>query len=160
MQTRITFKNRANIDLSAALHTPNVGDAKAYAVFAHCFTCTKSINAAVAISEALAQRGIATLRFDFTGLGGSKGDFSDSNFSTNMSDLIDAADFLDREFQAPQLLIGHSLGGTAILAASEQVPSAKAVASIGSPSNPEHILHMLSDHLQTLQEDGSAALCR
>ncbi len=158
MQTRITFKNRANIDLSAALHTPNVGDAKAYAVFAHCFTCTKSINAAVAISEVLAQRGIATLRFDFTGLGASKGSFSESNFSTNISDLIDAADFLERDFQAPQLLIGHSLGGTAILAASEQIPSAKAVASIGSPSNPEHILHLLSDHLQTLQEDGSAAV--
>ncbi len=158
MQTRITFKNRADIELSAALHTPNVGDTKAFAVFAHCFTCTKSINAAVAISETLAQRGIATLRFDFTGLGGSKGDFSDSNFSTNIADLIDAAVFLERNFQAPQLLIGHSLGGTAILAASEHIPSAKAVVSIGSPSNPEHILHLLSEHLQTLHEEGSAAI--
>jgi len=158
MQTRISFKNRDDIDLSAALHIPNAGEAIAYAVFAHCFTCTKSINAAVAISETLAQRGIATLRFDFTGLGGSKGDFSDSNFSTNINDLVDAAEFLGRDFQAPQLLIGHSLGGTAILAASEKIPSAKAVASIGSPSNSEHILHLLSEHLNALEEDGSAAV--
>lgn len=158
MQTRITFRNRDSIELAAALHEPNLGGVKAYAVFAHCFTCTKSINSAVAISEVLAQRGIATLRFDFTGLGGSKGDFSDSNFSTNINDLVDAANFLERDFQAPQLLVGHSLGGTAMLAASKQIQSAKALASIGSPSNPEHILHLLSEHLQTLQEDGSAAV--
>jgi len=156
MQQRIKFKNREQLDLSGALHLPNSGDAYAYALFAHCFTCTKSINAAVAISDTLAQRGIATLRFDFTGLGGSKGDFAESNFSTNINDLVDAAEFLKTEFHAPQLLIGHSLGGTAILAASQQIESAKAVVSIGSPSNPEHILHLLTEHLNELENSGSA----
>jgi len=155
MQKRITFQNRDNLTLSGALHVP-VADPVAYALFAHCFTCTKSINAAVKISETLAEQGIATLRFDFTGLGGSKGDFSDSNFSTNINDLIDAAEFLKQEFQAPQLLIGHSLGGTAILAASQHIASATAIASIGSPSNPEHILHLLEEHLAELERSGSA----
>jgi len=156
MQQRLKFQNRKQLSLSAVLHLPNTGEAAAYALFAHCFTCTKSINAAVAISETLAQRGIATLRFDFTGLGASKGDFAESNFSTNIDDLIDAAEFLKAELDAPQLLIGHSLGGTAILAASQQIESAKAVVSIGSPSNPEHILHLLSEHLTELEQSGSA----
>jgi putative redox protein len=156
MQQPIKFLNREQLQLSGALHLPNTTEPIAYALFAHCFTCTKSINAAVAIADTLAQRGIATLRFDFTGLGGSKGDFADSNFSTNINDLIDAAAYLGDEFQAPQLLIGHSLGGTAILAASQQIESAKAVASIGSPSNPEHILHLLEEHLNELEQSGSA----
>jgi putative redox protein len=156
MQQRIKFQNRDKIELSGALHTPDTGATIAYALFAHCFTCTKSINAAVEICDSLVQRGIATLRFDFTGLGGSKGDFSESNFSTNINDLIDAASFLDAEFQPPQLLIGHSLGGTAILAAAGHIPSAKAVATIGSPSEPEHILHLLSGHLSELESSGSA----
>jgi putative redox protein len=156
MQQSIKFKNRDQLELSGALHLPNDGAIIAYALFAHCFTCTKSINAAVAIANSLADRGIATLRFDFTGLGGSKGDFSDSNFSTNISDLVDAAEFLKVEFQAPQLLIGHSLGGTAILAASQQIESAKAVACIGSPSNPEHILQHLKEHLVELETSGAA----
>ncbi len=156
MQKRIKFRNRDQVELSGSLHIPNVGSTIAYALFAHCFTCTKSINAAVAISETLGQRGIATLRFDFTGLGGSKGDFADSNFSTNINDLLDAAAFLEAEYQAPQLMIGHSLGGTAILAAAAQVESAKAVASIGSPSKPEHILHLLQEHLIEIEGTGSA----
>lgn len=135
---------------------PNTGEPMAYALFAHCFTCTKSINAAVAISETLAQRGIATLRFDFTGLGASKGDFAESSFSTNINDLVDAAGFLATEFQAPQLLIGHSLGGTAMLAAAGHIESARAVACIGSPSSPEHILHLLAEHLGELEGSGSA----
>ena len=156
MQKAVKFKNRAQLDLSGALHVPNAGETIAYALFAHCFTCTKSIKAAVAISETLAQRGIATLRFDFTGLGASKGDFAESSFSTNINDLVDAAEFLKTEFQAPQLLIGHSLGGTAMLAASIHIESAKAVACIGSPSSPEHILHLLAEHLGELEDSGSA----
>jgi len=156
MPQLIKFQNRDQLDLSGALHTPNIGEPIAYALFAHCFTCTKSINSAVAISDTLAQRGIATLRFDFTGLGGSKGVFSESNFSTNINDLVDAAKFLEAQYQAPQLLVGHSLGGTAILAASQQIESAKAVVSIGSPSNPEHILHLLAEHLNELEASGSA----
>lgn len=156
MPQLIKFKNRKQHELSGALHLPTVGEPQAYALYAHCFTCTKSINAAVTIANTLAQRGIATLRFDFTGLGASKGDFADSDFSSNINDLVDAANFLKDDFIAPQLLIGHSLGGTAILAASKHIESAKAVVSIGSPSNPEHILHLLTEHLNELQQSGSA----
>lgn len=156
MQTHLKFQNRKGLTLSGTLHTPDSAEVIAYALFAHCFTCTKSINAAVTISNTLAQQGIATLRFDFTGLGGSKGSFKDSNFSTNINDLVDAAEFLKNEYQAPQLLVGHSLGGTAILAAAKHIESAKAVVSIGSPSNPEHILHLLEDHLNELEQEGSA----
>ena len=156
MQKRVRFSNRDDLDLSGVIHLPGVGNARAFALFAHCFTCTKSLNAAVSIAETLAQRGIATLRFDFTGLGASKGEFADSSFSSNIRDLIDAAGFLESEYQAPQLLVGHSLGGTAILAASHKIPSAKAVASIGSPSDPEHILHLLENHLGELEQSGSA----
>ena len=156
MQTRHTFDNRHNIGLSGTLHRPSIGEPLAYALYAHCFTCTKSIKAAVIIAETLAQQGIATMRFDFTGLGGSKGAFADSNFSTNIDDLIDAAKFLEQEYQAPQLLVGHSLGGTAMLAAAQHIESAKAVASIGSPSEPEHILHLLEEHLERLQHEGEA----
>ncbi len=156
MQTNLKFHNRQELELAGALHSPDNGDVIAYALFAHCFTCTKSINAAVTISNTLAQQGIATLRFDFTGLGGSKGSFKDSDFSTNINDLVDAADFLAREYHAPQLLVGHSLGGTAMLAAAKYIESANAVASIGSPSNPAHILHLLEEHLNELEQAGSA----
>lgn len=156
MQHRVQFENRSQHKLSGILHTPDTAPIMAYALFAHCFTCTKSIHAATNIVNTLAQQGIATLRFDFTGLGGSKGAFADSNFSTNIEDLVDAAEFLAQEYKAPQLLVGHSLGGTAMLAASQQIDSARAVASIGSPANPEHILHLLTEHLQELEHSGSA----
>lgn len=156
MQQKLKFRNREQLELSGVIHFPKTNKPLSFALFAHCFTCTKSINAAVAISETLAQQGIATLRFDFTGLGSSKGDFANSDFSSNINDLIDAADFLKSDFEAPQLLVGHSLGGTAILAAAEKIPSAKAVVSIGSPSQPEHILHLLSESLDELKQTGSA----
>lgn len=156
MQQRVNFNNRDGHRLSGILHLPDTREIKAYALFAHCFTCTKNINSAVNISDSLARNGIATLRFDFTGLGASQGDFSDSSFSTNINDLIDAARYLETEHQPPQLLVGHSLGGTAILAAATEIPSAKAVASIGSPANPEHILHLLESELGTIQQNGEA----
>ncbi|NNC98542.1 MAG: OsmC family protein [Gammaproteobacteria bacterium] len=156
MQKRVNFNNRENHLLSGILNLPDTRDVVAYALFAHCFTCTKSIKAASHIAGTLARQGIATLRFDFTGLGGSKGDFTESNFSTNISDLIDAAEFLKAEYLAPQILVGHSLGGTAILAASQHIESARAVATIGSPANPEHILHLLQEHLAALQTSGEA----
>lgn len=155
MQQNLKFENRDGLELSGALQLPDTGETLAYALYAHCFTCTKSINAAVIITNELARRGIATLRFDFTGLGDSKGKFANSNFSTNINDVVDAAGFLENTHQAPQLLIGHSLGGTAVLAAAKHIESARAVASIGSPSNPEHILHLLEEHLGTLEQDGS-----
>ena len=156
MQERVRFDNRDGHQLVGVLHLPDTQSANAFALFAHCFTCTKNIKSASIISDTLAQHGIATLRFDFTGLGSSQGDFSDSSFTTNINDLIDAAEYLQEAHQAPQLLVGHSLGGTAILAAAAQIPSAKAVASIGSPANPEHILQLLQSELATIEQTGEA----
>lgn len=156
MQQRVTFQSRQGHSLSGVVHIPNNGRVLAYALFAHCFTCTKNINAAANIADVLSQQGIATLRFDFTGLGASKGKFEESSFSTNIEDLVDAANFLAEKYQAPQLLVGHSLGGTAILAASKYIDSATAVASIASPAEPEHILHLLSEDLQCIADQGSA----
>ena len=155
MQQSVKFQNRKQLSLSGALHLPDASSPIAYALYAHCFTCTKSIQAAVVISDNLSKHGIATLRFDFAGLGASKGDFSDSTFSSNVEDLIDAAAFLAEQHKAPQLLIGHSLGGTAVLAAAKSIPSANAVATIGSPSSPEHILHLLEGRLTDLEDKGS-----
>ncbi len=156
MQHRVSFQNRHGIKLSGILHAPDIMETRAYALYAHCFTCTKSIKAAVTISSVLEQQGIATLRIDFTGLGGSKGSFSDSTFSTDVSDLIDASKYLEEKYQAPELMVGHSLGGTATLAAAGHVPSAKAVVSIGSPAEPSHILHLLEEHLNQLENEGEA----
>ena len=125
MQKKVTFKTRQDFKLAGVLHLPDNKVTKAYALFAHCFTCTKNINSAVNIANALADEGIATLRFDFTGLGASKGEFADTSFTTNVNDLIDAASYLSEEHEAPQIIVGHSLGGTAILAAAKewQVPA-------------------------------------
>lgn len=156
MQQRVNFESRHGHRLAGIVHIPDTKEVVAYALFAHCFTCTKNINSATNIADALSQTGIATLRFDFTGLGASKGDFADSSFTTNIEDLIDAAAFLEQKYQAPQLIVGHSLGGTAILAAAKNIPSAKAIASIGSPASPEHILHLLESNLESIEQQGSA----
>ena len=132
MQENITFENRQAQVLSGVLHTPDNGQTRACALFAHCFTCTKNSKAAVRISEALAAEGIEVLRFDFTGLGQSEGDFSNTDFSSNVDDLVDAAAFMGTRGASPSLLIGHSLGGTAVLAAAHEIDSALAVATIGA----------------------------
>ena len=156
MQKRVHFENRQGHRLAGIMHFPDNNNILSYALFAHCFTCTKNINAATNVAGALAAEGIATLRFDFTGLGASKGAFEETTFSTNIEDLVDAASFLSEDYQAPQLLVGHSLGGTAILAASKYIESARAVASIGSPADPEHILHLLSNSLECIADQGSS----
>lgn len=158
MQKKVTFETRQGFELAGVLHVPDNRTIQAYVLFAHCFTCTKNINSAVNIANALAEEGMATLRFDFTGLGASKGDFADTSFSTNVSDLVDAAEFLKKDYQAPQIIVGHSLGGTAILAAAKDIPSAKAVATIASPASPEHVLHQLEPELETLQQKGKATI--
>lgn len=158
MQQRVNFQTKEGFELAGVLHKPDNKVTTAYALFAHCFTCTKNINSAVNIANALADEGIATLRFDFTGLGASKGDFADTSFTTNVNDLIDAAEFLSREYEAPQIIVGHSLGGTAILAAAKSIPSAKAVATIASPASPVHVLHQLEPELETLKEKGQAVV--
>ena len=121
------------------------GKPRAYAVFAHCFTCSKDSRGAAFISQALAGRGIAVLRFDFTGLGQSGGEFADSSFSSNVDDIVCAARFLHEKHSAPQILIGHSLGGAAVLAAAGDIPEARAIATIGSPHDPRHVEHLLTN---------------
>jgi len=156
MQNSVRFRSAAGLELAGVLHRPDAGTPRAYALFAHCFTCTKNVKAAVNIAEALCLEGIAVLRFDFTGLGQSEGEFADTHFSSNVRDLLDAADYLKREHQAPDILVGHSLGGTAMLAAAHHVDSAVAVATIGSPADAEHVLNLLDDDLQTIEAQGEA----
>ena len=125
---KVFFENTNGEKLAARLDLPINGKPKIYALFAHCFTCTKNLKAVSNINRALTSDGIAVLRFDFTGLGESEGDFADTNFSSNVADLIAAADFLKKNYDSPTLLIGHSLGGAAVLQAAGEIPSAKAVA--------------------------------
>ncbi|MDF1798326.1 MAG: alpha/beta fold hydrolase [Planctomycetota bacterium] len=144
--------------LAARLEQPG-GPPRAQAIFAHCFTCSKDIAAATRISRALAERGIAVLRFDFTGLGNSEGDFGSTNFTSNVQDLTAAADYLRAEHRAPALLVGHSLGGAAVLAAAGTIPEVSAVATLGAPSDPEHVKHLFGDELlQQIRSTGQGAL--
>jgi putative redox protein len=137
--------------LAARLEMP-AGSPRAYAVFAHCFTCSKDSKAAVYIGQALAARGIAVLRFDFTGLGASGGEFADSNFSSNIDDVVCVAKYLKDNYAAPQILIGHSLGGAAVLAAAQRIPEARAVATLGAPYDPRHIEHLLKNKEELLSK--------
>src|ERR1051325_2078036 len=131
---RFDFPNARGQTLAALLHRP-AGAPAAFALFAHCFTCGKDNLAARRIAEALAERGIAVLRFDFTGLGSSEGEFANTHFSSNVGDLVAAAEHLRQTRRAPVLLIGHSLGGAAVLAAAAAVPEARAVVTIAAPSD-------------------------
>lgn len=135
---KITFAGSQGEPLAARLDLPD-GAVRACALFAHCFTCSKDTLAAARIAGALAEKGIAVLRFDFTGLGGSGGDFANTDFSSNIADLVKAADYLRAEHGAPSLLVGHSLGGAAVLAAAGEIPEVKAVATIGAPADPAHV---------------------
>jgi putative redox protein len=143
--------------LAARLDTPE-GGARAVALFAHCFTCSKDIRAASRIAGALAARGFAVLRFDFTGLGASEGEFANTNFTSNVQDLVAAAEFLGSRGQPPQILVGHSLGGAAVLAAAGHIPSVKAVATIGAPADPAHVAHLVggTDKEKAIRDHGSA----
>ena len=151
----VSFPGASGATLAARLEAP-AERPRAYALFAHCFTCSKESKAATYISAALAERGIAVLRFDFTGLGGSEGDFANTNFSSNICDLVAAADFLRKTYRAPAVLIGHSLGGTAMLAAAEKIPETLAVATLGSPYGPDHVLRLLKASLGAIQAEGEA----
>lgn len=155
MSERVTFPGAFDYQLSGRLHRAS-GPAKACALFAHCFTCSKDLRAAVRIAEALAARGIAVLRFDFTGLGDSEGDFADTNFSSNVEDLLAAAEYLRQNHQAPSILVGHSLGGAAVLAAAADIAEVKAVATIGAPAEPAHVQHLLGEATGELQARGEA----
>ncbi|MDT8322219.1 MAG: bifunctional alpha/beta hydrolase/OsmC family protein [Xanthomonadales bacterium] len=156
MQQKIEFPSENDLTLAGVLHEPDAGRPRAWALFAHCFTCTKNVRAAVNIADALLREGIAVLRFDFTGLGQSEGEFADTHFSSNVQDLLAAAAFLERERRAPEILVGHSLGGTAMLAAAHDIDSAVAVATIGSPADAQHVLGLLDEDLDTIEKAGEA----
>jgi len=150
---RFQFTGSEGQQLAAALDLPE-REPVAYALFAHCFTCGKDVLAARRIAVELAAKGIAVLRFDFTGLGSSEGDFANSTFSSNVADLVRAADHLRETRKGPALLIGHSLGGAAILAAAERIPDAKAVVTIAAPSDPAHVTGLFKDRIEDIREHG------
>jgi putative redox protein len=156
-QQTVHFHNEAGVQLAGRLHMPE-GQPRAYALFAHCFTCSKDIPAAERVADRLATHGLAVLRFDFAGLGDSGGDFADTNLSSNVGDLVSAADYLEREHRAPSLLVGHSLGGAAVLRAAPQIDSCRAVATIAAPARPDHLRHVLERKEPKLVEDGEAVL--
>ena len=152
---KVRFDNDEGHTLSGLMALPETAPT-ACALFAHCFTCSKDLKAANNIARALVGAGIAVLRFDFTGLGQSEGDFADTNFSSNVSDLLAAVRFLEENYRAPEILLGHSLGGTAVLQAAAEIPSAVAVATIGSPADPGHVRHLLAGAEETLRDEGAA----
>jgi putative redox protein len=153
---KLFFRNKQGEKLASRLDLPLNGRSKSYALFAHCFTCSKNLKAVGNINRALTSQGIAVLRFDFTGIGESEGDFADTNFSSNIEDLISAAEFFKKNYQAPELLIGHSLGGAAVLQAATKIDSCKTVATIGSPGNPAHVSSLLESSKSEIEERGEA----
>src|SRR5215813_12189254 len=150
---RFDFPNARGEQLAARLDRPD-GEARAYALFAHCFTCGKDTLAAKRMAERLTDAGLAVLRFDFTGLGGSEGEFANTTFSSNVADLVAAADHLRRTHRAPAILIGHSLGGAAVLAAAGEIAEARAVVTIAAPSDPGHVVHLFKDQAEAIRSQG------
>lgn len=153
---KVSFLNNRNERLSARLDLPQDETPIAYALFAHCFTCTKNIKAAINIAAALNREKIAVLRFDFTGLGQSEGDFAETNFTTNVADLVTAAEFLAKEHQAPEIIIGHSLGGAAVLQAAGAISSLRAVVTIAAPHDPGHVTRHFATLHEQIKEHGAA----
>ncbi|WP_103070372.1 bifunctional alpha/beta hydrolase/OsmC family protein [Aquimarina sediminis] len=156
--SKVTFTNSEGQTLSGRLELPADQHPHNFALFAHCFTCNKNLGAVRNISRGLTSQGYGVLRFDFTGLGESDGDFEDTNFSGNVEDLIAASNFLVKHFKAPSLLIGHSLGGAASIFAAKKIDSVKAVATIGAPSNPQHVTHLLKSSLEEIKSNGKATI--
>lgn len=155
MYQNIKFENNNGDQLAAILEIPE-SKIIGYAIFAHCFTCSKNLNAVRNIGKALVAKGIAVLRFDFTGLGESEGIFENSNFSSNVEDLVSAANFLTVHHQAPDILIGHSLGGAAVIFAAGKITSLKAIATIGAPANPGHVAHLFEHKKEEIKSEGVA----
>lgn len=153
---KLNFKNDKGQLLSAQLELPVDKLPKAYALFAHCFTCSKNLNAITNISRSLTSKGIAVLRFDFTGLGQSHGDFSETNFSSNVNDLIIAANFLKENYASPKILIGHSLGGAAILMAASKLHHLEALVTVGAPADTPHLKKLFANSLEEIQSSGQA----
>ncbi|MCH9694819.1 MAG: alpha/beta fold hydrolase [Gammaproteobacteria bacterium] len=152
---KVSFPNNTGQLLSGILDLPDTSPV-AYALFAHCFTCSKNLKAATNIARSMTDAGFAVLRFDFTGLGQSEGEFEDTSFSSNVGDLLAAVAWLTEQHEAPKVLFGHSLGGTAVLQAAPSVAAAVAVATIGSPADPGHVAHMFADSEAELRSKGIA----
>lgn len=157
-RTKVSFTNSDGNQLTGYLEFPLNQEPHSFVLFAHCFTCNKNFFAVKNISRALTNNGFGVLRFDFAGLGESEGEFSETNFSGNVEDLISAADYLKQEHKAPELLVGHSLGGAAVLFAAKEIPSVKAVTTIGAPSSPDHVKHRLKSGIQEIRENGLASV--
>jgi putative redox protein len=155
---KIEFENESGYRLSGRLELPADRHPHNYAVFAHCFTCSKNFSATRNISRALTGAGYGVLRFDFTGLGDSEGDFGDTNFSGNVEDLLAAIDYLSDHYKAPTLMIGHSLGGAAVIYASAKAKSIQAIATIGTPSDTKHVAHLFGDQIEAIVENGEAVV--
>ena len=159
MPTRkLTFDNDRGQTLTARLDLPIDGEVRAYALLAHCFTCSKDLAGLRQLGAALGKAGIAVLRFDFTGLGESQGDFADTTLSTDIDDLVAAANFMERELEGPRLLIGHSLGGAAVLMAAARLPQVAAVATIGAPAEPDHVVQLLQANRPEIEARGEACV--
>ncbi|MDQ6967349.1 MAG: alpha/beta fold hydrolase [Mariprofundaceae bacterium] len=154
---RLHFPNVHGQQLSARLDLPDQKP-RAYALLAHCFTCNKSLKAAGYIAKSLVDQGMAVLRFDFTGLGESEGDFSDTNFTSNVQDILSAADFMQQAGYAPSVLVGHSLGGTAVLKAAGLIASVQAIVTVASPASPAHVSEQFSDSKAIIAEHGEATV--
>lgn len=150
------FQGASDRQLAARLGVPDEGKPIAYALFAHCFTCNKNYKAIANISRAMADRGMGVLRFDFTGLGESEGEFADTNFSSNVADLVAAAEFLKAEYAAPKILVGHSLGGAAVIQAAHEIPSAAAVVTVSAPSETGNLAHLLRSQAEEIEKQGAA----
>ena len=152
---KFTFPKSNGQELAARLDMP-IGNPQSYALFAHCFTCTKDIFAANRIAKGLTDHGIAVLRFDFTGLGASEGEFANTNFTSNVEDLVAAADHMRKTLNAPEIIIGHSLGGAAVLSAAKHIPESKAVITIGAPADPSHVVHNFEGSIKEIEDTGEA----
>ncbi|MDZ7691932.1 MAG: alpha/beta hydrolase [Balneolaceae bacterium] len=154
--SKIEFDGSQNEKLSARMDEPDEGITKGAVLFAHCFTCSKNLKAVGHISRTLTEHGMGVFRFDFTGLGESEGDFADTNFSSNIEDLKAAADYMAKQWATPRMLMGHSLGGAAVVQAAHQISSVEAVVTIGAPCNPEHVTHLLVDKKDEIEKKGEA----
>jgi len=153
---KVTFNNAKNENLVGRLELPVNQHPHNFVIFAHCFTCNKNLSAVKNISRELTANGFGVLRFDFTGLGDSEGDFENTNFSGNVDDLIHASNYLEKNYSAPTLIIGHSLGGAAAIFAAAKIESIKAVATIGAPSNPKHVQHLIESSVDEIKTNGIA----
>ena len=153
---KVTFPNGRGAQLAGRIDFPLVTDPVGYVLYAHCFTCTSNLRAIGRITETLAHHGLATLRFDFTGLGRSEGNFADTNFSTSVADLVAASGFLEASYAAPEVLIGHSLGGAVALAAARSLPLVRAVVTLAAPADPDHVKRHLEHDLGAIEAEGQA----